>query len=186
MTRVVGVDPSLTGTGLAELKFPDSGPAWGLIRTFPSKPAKTLAARHRRLSDLAHEISDAILQAPNHPDLVVIESPAYSRNMGSMHDRSGLWWLVVSIVIDAVPVLEVAPTVRAKYATGMGNAGKDAVLLAVERRWPEAGVKDNDEADAVTLAALGADMLGLLGSYGPPAKNREALKSLHLPEGIQR
>jgi crossover junction endodeoxyribonuclease RuvC len=82
---------------------------------------------------------------------------------GSQHDRSGLWWLVLDPVHwdgRARDVVEVPPTCRAKYATGKGNAPKDAVLAAAIRRFPDWDITGNDVADAVILAAMGARHLG--------------------------
>ncbi|MGH9250337.1 MAG: hypothetical protein ACRD0W_12560 [Acidimicrobiales bacterium] len=169
MSRVVGLDLSLTSTGLALV---GDGPitTWGIQSRAPKTPRHprtgkplppTLIQRHNRLISLATNILIVVLRPERLPDLVVVEQPAFSRNLGSTHDRSGLWWLVVSGLYRAkVQVAEVTPNQRAKYATGKGTADKDAVILAVERRYPEARVNGNDEADALILAAMGKRWLG--------------------------
>ena len=55
-------------------------------------------------------------------------------------------------------VVEVSPTARA-HATGKGTARKDAVIAAVESRY-EVGVANDNEADAIVLAAIGARLVG--------------------------
>ncbi|MBA3907928.1 MAG: hypothetical protein H0X35_14780, partial [Pseudonocardiales bacterium] len=151
---VIGLDLSLTSTGIAII---DGGSV--TLHRVKSKGAKgdTLAARHVRLLRITDETySLGIYNSTDRCSLVVIESPAFSRTTGHMHDRSGLWWLTVDIFrMHGYPVAEVTPTARAKYATGKGNAGKDAVLAAVVRRYPDVEVSGNDEADALVLAAMG-------------------------------
>lgn len=156
---IVGIDPSLTGTGVAIVDTDDRLVVE--VKTVKTKgsTAATLPERRARLSVLACRVSDLI---PENADLVVIEQPAYSRTTGHMHDRSGFWWLLVDYIIGGrgMALVEVAPTGRARYATGKGNAGKDEVLLAVARRFPHVDVTNNNEADALVLAAMGADACG--------------------------
>lgn len=176
--RIVGIDPSLTSTGVAVID-PTTGIQLHRIRSKGSKAA-TLAERSQRLTGLA----DAVLRHCDGADLVVIESPAYSNSLGSMHDRSGLWWLIVSDLLTR-KVLEVPPTTRAKYATGHGNAGKDEVLAATIRRHPHLEITGNDIADALTLAAIGARLTGWPLEPTIPKTAHAALAKLRLPAGTQ-
>ena len=86
-----------------------------------------------------------------------------------------------SLAASGVEVLPVPPAVRAKYATGKGNAGKDEVLLAASRRYPHAPIVGNDDADAVVLAAIGARMLGEPIEDSLPKTHLDALARLSLP-----
>ena len=150
---VVGLDMSLTGTGVAIV-------GEGGIRThlFTSKGKRdaSLSERANRLNDL----TNAITQSTPEGVLVVIEQPAYSQTGGSHHDRSGLWWLLVTAFHPYHRVVEVAPGTLKKFATGVGTAGKDEMLAAAIRRYPDAEVVNNNVADAVHLAAMGARFLG--------------------------
>lgn len=165
--RVIGIDLSLTSTGVAIIA--DDGITVTRVTSKPpttprhprtGKPTPpTLHQRRQRLIIIVHEIHQLV--CAGNPHLVVIEQPAYSKNAGSTHDRSGLWWLVVNeISLSGYQVVEVTPSARAKYATGKGNAGKDDVLAAVVRRYPHVETRGNDEADALVLAAMGARHLG--------------------------
>lgn len=150
---VVGVDLSLTGTGVAT--------AAG-VRTIGStgRAGASLRARHARLTNLATEVRRAVNDATDRMALVVIEAPAFSRTTGHQHDRSGAWWLLVDLLLsDGHLVVEVAPTCRAKYATGKGNAGKAAVVSAVSHRYGQVFVDDNT-ADAFVLRAMGCHRYG--------------------------
>lgn len=168
---IVGVDPSLTSTGVA-------GPGWvDRIRSVGRK-ADTLAQRRDRL----HRLADNVVARVGAPDLVVIEAPALGSKVGSMHDRSGLWWLVVDQLHDAgIAVVEVAPAARARYATGRGNSPKDEVLAAAIRRYPDVDVTGNDIADAVILRAMACDRYGQALAEVPQA-HREALVKVAWPD----
>lgn len=156
--RVIGIDPSLTSTGLAQVSQGfEMGAHWS-FETVRSKPSgSSIGARSTRL--LA--IEDRVRQVVQRAGLVVIEAPAYSRSVGSRHERSGLWWLLVAAALaEGCRVVEVSPTARARYATGKGNAPKAAVVAAVSARYGVAPSNDN-EADAIALAALGMRLAGL-------------------------
>jgi crossover junction endodeoxyribonuclease RuvC len=152
--KVVGVDLSLASTGLAAV-VPATG---GLVdRVQTAAAGQGLIARRERLRTIRGTVRSWTAGA----DLVVVEGLAYASQSPHATERAGLWWMVVDGLIgDHVPVAVVSPTARAKYATGRGNAGKDQVLAAVVRRYPDVEVSGNDEADALTLAAMGARWLG--------------------------
>ena len=165
MTIAVGIDLSLTSTGIAIIYPGIATPPW--VTRIESKGHKdaTLDQRRNRLARLVHKISDTVIQDwPDFtsPPLVVIEGPSFGQaRQGGQHDRAGLWWMTVDrFSVLEFPVVEVAPATRSKYATGKGNAAKDAVLAAVVRRYPNVEVNGNDEADALVLAAMGARHLG--------------------------
>lgn len=152
--KVVGLDLSLTSTGVALVT--ENGAVTDRITTKGAR-SDTLTDRHRRLRRIVMDV----VNHDDRTDLVVIEGPAFSRSNPGMHDRSGLWWLVVDALERRdTTVIEVPPNLRAKYATGRGNAAKDDVLSAVIRRYPNVDVNGNDEADALILAAMGARHLG--------------------------
>ena len=118
----------------------------------------------------------------------MLEAPSYGSATGSQHDRSGLWWMTYHRIVAStvgVTVLPVAPTVRAKYATGKGNASKDAVLAAAVRRYPDIDITGNDIADAVILMAIGCRLLGKPIDDPMPATHLAALDKIQLPEETQ-
>lgn len=145
LVKVIGLDLSLTSTGIA------SSLGW-VDRIRPA------GAGMQRL----RFIRDAILGYVVAPtDLVVVEGPSYGSVGARQHERAGLWWHVME-TIDRHDLrwVQVAPAALKRYATGSGNAGKDAVLTAAVRRFPAIEVTGNDEADALWLAAIGAELLG--------------------------
>lgn len=187
--RVVGIDPSLTSTGVATAAWSLAGTAGVMvpdcIRVQSSgRAGASLPERSDRLAGLAARIAELASGA----DLVVIEGPSMgstAAKSASMHDRAGLWWLVVDALRQdpsrPVLVAEVPPTIRAKYATGNGGAGKDAVLAAAVKRYPGWDITGNDIADAVILTAMGCRHLGHpIDSL--PQIHLTAMAKVHWPE----
>lgn len=178
---VVGIDPSLTSTGIAVVDTDD--PLVIDVHRVQSKGtrADTWPQRLARIEDVTDRVTAVV--AADHPGsdgMVVIESPSLSsRNAGSAHDRSGLWWAMFARLRGlGVTVVPVPPANRAKYATGRGNAPKDAVMLAAAKRYPQAYLTGNDEADAVILAAIGARLGGQPIEDSIPKANLDALTKL--------
>lgn len=172
---VMGLDLSLTGTGIALLRAGDTRPL--LMRTV--KPGKLTGTDRMRV------ILDAITEAQRaavHVDLAVIEGPSYGSQNGQRghHERGGLWWQVVcGLAWSGQPYAIMPPTNRAKYATGRGGAPKAVVLAAVAQTY---GVQpaDDNQADAYAMAAAGLDHLGVpLAEL--PATHRDALRGCQWP-----
>lgn len=177
MIHVVwGIDPSLTGTGIAriveEVDYDDDLNETKTYRvetwTIPSKPAndKTITARTNRLSDIAGKVFGSTKHDPLIPlavayGLFAIEGPASIRGAGSMWDRAGLWWKLVGRITRAEnPIGIVPPTVVKKWATGRGNADKSAVAVAMTKLLPNANPQNDNEADALALAHMAAVRAG--------------------------
>ena len=154
--KIVGLDLSLASTGIASVVPGAVTPV--LVDRVQTKPhGDDLAARRERLSVLRRNIAAWTRYA----HLVVVEGLAYASRSPHATERAGLWWLIVDdLLARDAPVAIVPPSTRAKYATGKGNSPKDAVLAAVIRRYPDADITGNDEADALILAAMGARALG--------------------------
>lgn len=168
MGVIYGLDLSLTGTGVCDGKT-----TW-LIKS-EGRANASLAERAERLRSLRDRVLDAVGGA----SLVVLEGPAMASTSGHMHDRSGLWWLVVaSLHAQRIPTVEVPPSCLKRYATGKGNARKGEVIEAVTRRFPdvETGGDDN-RCDALVLAAMGYDRAGRPITT-LPAAHRASLESV--------
>jgi Holliday junction resolvasome RuvABC endonuclease subunit len=148
VTRVVGLDPSLAGFGAAVV---DGGQV-----LFAGRLSTGTSSGHARFEALLEQVAELTRGA----QLVVIEGPSYgsrSQTQTGHHERAGLWWAVVQDVWrDSIPYVVVGPKGRAKYATGNGNAGKEAVKRAASVRFDVGEVRDDNVADALTLAAMGA------------------------------
>ncbi|MFH8483662.1 hypothetical protein [Streptomyces sp. NPDC018055] len=156
---VVGIDPSLTGTGIASTN------GWVEVHGYKRARAKDPGITqlpHGERTRAMHQLAHQVLESVHLPDLAVMELPAVSRSGGGAHERGWFWWHLYSeLTRYEVPVALMTPNARALYATGKGNAAKGAVIDQVSRRFPTWTTDGNDNAaDAVTLMAAGADWLG--------------------------
>lgn len=169
---VAGIDPSLTNTGIAIA----SDGVMHLAMGVGSRGSLTdsLKTRDVRQRELTRRVLEELMACG--VEKVAIEGPSYGNKHGSQHDRSGFWWRLVSTSRSlGLEVVEVPPTVRAKYACGRGNASKDQVLAATVRRYPFVNIEDNNQADAVVLAAIAARLAGEPIEDSLPATHLSAL-----------
>lgn len=170
--RVVTLDLSLTATGIAGI---GGGGAW----------VDTITTRHTGYPRL-HSIRDVVRSYAAHAHLVVVEGPSYGSGMGRRekghHERAGLWWLITYMLWSAdIPVAVMPPGAVKRYATGRGNADKDAVMLAAARRYPDVLIANNNEGDALVMLAAALDHLGY--PLAPvPRTHRAALAAVDWPE----
>ncbi|WP_449282220.1 hypothetical protein [Leucobacter sp.] len=151
---------SLTSTGMARIVTGDFGPSSIALCTVKSQPGgSSVEGRLDRLAAIVSDVEDFVLPG----SLVVIESPAYSRQAGARHERSGLWWMVARAAkAKGCRVVECSPTARQRYAVGRAGSSvsKADVMGAMRAGFPQATVANHDEADALVLAALGARLVG--------------------------
>lgn len=154
--RVAGLDLSLTGTGIA-MYDPDPR------RTSPVATKTVGTARltgHPRLAEILQQVADL-----RECELVVIEDVWLgikgdtALRLAELHGLVKHWlWL------RCIPYVLVQPAQLKLYAVGKGggkDAGKDQVLLAVERRYGGlTAVTDNNQADALVLLAMALEHYG--------------------------
>lgn len=170
---VVGLDLSLASTGIAHATT-----AGIVTDTILSKGMGTGIIR---LRNIARTVRDHTRTA----DLVVLEGPSYGSKDAGFHERAGLHWMVLErLHLDGRTVVQVAPAVLKKYATGKGShpgLGKGPMIDAASRRYPnvEHG-GDNNQVDALWLAAMGLDHL--TGQHTVPQAHRAVLASVPWPE----
>lgn len=171
--NVCGLDLSLTASGIA------SAAGWCELVGEDGITTFDLPDRAAGLVRLGTRIVEFARTA----DLVVLERPAAAKAYGGASERAGLFWLIVVRLRSLdIAVAEVPPSVLKTYATGKGSGPKGAVIDAVARRWPGFDTGGNDNlADAVVLAAMGADQYGCPLAEVPKT-HRAALAKVTWPE----
>lgn len=185
--RVVGIDLSLTATGLAW----STGEVQRHGRQGLTLARVPLDQRARALHSLADEIQMLALYRKNlsqATQLAVIENLPTGRTAGGVvsTEKAYVWWEFVRQSADTLSVLDVAPAVVKKYATGKGNASKAEVIDATARRMPWYDTRGDDNlCDAAWLCAIGCELLGH-PIVQLPASHRIALVKLQLPEELRR
>ena len=153
--EILGVDPSTTSTGVALISDGSITTA-AILST--GKRGDSLPMRVVRLNALVEGVRPWVRPGA----LVVIEGPAFGAPGGSTWDRAGLWHRLVAMFYElGCEVAVVGNTTRAKWATGSGTSDKAGVAVAVSRLAPEVRIGTSDEADALVLALMGAQALGL-------------------------
>jgi crossover junction endodeoxyribonuclease RuvC len=177
---VLGVDPSITSTGLATIATTATGLAVTARRTqtTPTGPAYA-AKRARMMTQIA-----AIKTAAFITDLVILEGPSLASKGNATRDLAGFWWLTFDALHRHQRVGVVAPAVLKKWCTGSGNADKFAVGQAIARRWPDIVLRSHDEADALVLASIGLHRLGVL-PWTPTAYQTEQLTRVEWVDPVE-
>lgn len=142
--RVMGIDASLTATGLAVING---------TKLFSDvlSPPKDQNRGPARLSWFKDMFSVAI--RTHHPELIFIEGYGFgAKNQAhSLGELGGI--LKVCIHESGVPFQIAPPTVLKMFATGKGNAEKDAVSKELFKRYG-VDLMNNNAVDAAGLAIM--------------------------------
>ena len=179
MTTVLGIDVSLTATGLAAVTSDGF-----TVTTVGSvgKRGDSLAARERRIDRLVRDISQFIENWPDF-ELAVIEGPSIMSKGGSNWDRAWLWGEVVQALGGEYTAVAAPATVK-RWAAGKGNADKAAVAVGVARLWPQFECGSDNEADALALASMGAQRLRM-NLFPKRAHHWDCLSKVEWPQFIR-
>lgn len=201
-TRVYGLDPSLSSTGVAgcELQPDDpTGVAWAWTDRVhvSSRGCERIDEIVRRVAVLLNSARSTSVGDGGYA-LVVIEGPIYhtpklrggdgerSPGLRGYHERAGLWWaLVCRLKRMGIPFAVASPASIKKYATNNGNAGKELVLARAAQAFgtiTTAGITSDDEADAFWAMLLGAHrLLSRAAIVGDADWRRDALDGVEWP-----
>lgn len=166
--NIVGVDPSMTGTGIALYDVVRNTTATHLIKSKPpeveerNKKGKKVKPSWPDRLDRHQLIVDKVIEIVPAGSFVIYEGPAYSATGNATHDIGGIWWLMaIALRQHGCTVLVVGPGSRAKYATGKGNAPKAEVLAAAIKRYADYEIVNDNVADGVVFLAIGRRLLGV-------------------------
>lgn len=156
---VLGIDPSLTNTGLCWGNGPNNHTTDRVSYKIPKGTnIKEVINRTVRACIMAEDVGSIAYQ--NSPVISFIESYSFgSRNGGEyLGEYGGL--LRKELMETSEKIVEVAPTMVKKFATGKGNAKKEVIIGHVQKRW---GVlfENSDEADAYVLYRIGLCYAGI-------------------------
>ena len=152
MPTIIGLDLSLTGTGIAT-------PAGE--RTVRTNAADPIEERLRTIR--AAVIGETVVGCITVIEDFVTRSPAAS-TLGMVHGV-----VRVALAEVGVPFVLVPPATLKKYVTGKGNAKKPDMRMAVYQRFG-LDLPDDNQVDAYGLRAMGLD------AYGHPLAQLPALQ----------
>lgn len=178
---VCGLDPSLTSTGIAILR--DGQPVALNTVGHGTRNGSSYAHRSDRIVSQCRAVVDALPTAAI--DLAVIEGPAYAHANASTHDSAGLWWgLFSALRAKRIPTAVVAPMTAKKWASGQGRAEKQEILTSARSWFPDHAIRNDDIADALVLALLGAFKLGEPMPFKIKRRHYTAIEAINWPEQV--
>lgn len=165
---VIGIDPSLTGTGIAV----PTGATHKIGR--PGITGLGWDAKEDAIEGLVREIMMVV--GAQAVDAVVMEALDVAARYGGLIERVWLW-LEIRRQCRArrIPLLVASSSQRLGYLTGKGSGSKGVVVENVTRLLPDADIRgDDNRADALVFMMMGMDKLGH-PVVALPQKNRDWL-----------
>jgi Holliday junction resolvasome RuvABC endonuclease subunit len=197
MSYIVGLDLSLTSSGIAILSdcLPTAQAVPAHQQGYDVAPAvlrsvgedgkradsyRTRSRRVRRQCAAIMRILDPYLGTV----LALVEGPIYAgKVLPSYFDRAGLFHGVFG-ALDArgIPIAVVSPTTGHQFVTGKGHADKSDIVVEASKWWPDVFVHNDDEADALGYAAMGAMHVGLKLPFRPRARHYNAVATVDWPK----
>jgi Holliday junction resolvasome RuvABC endonuclease subunit len=170
--RLAAIDLSLTKSGFARIEADGSVFTQMVKSTAPAEDV--ISMQLERMETIVDEIVGLTLD--HGVEAIALEGPSLYSKFGRVHQRGGLWWLLVKRVVEeGYPIYSIPPSSLKLYTTGLGSAGKDVMVAAVARRFPSVSLPTNDVVDAVALLAMLARHLGNPIDGDMPKKNLSAL-----------
>lgn len=179
---VVGIDLSLTGPGIARVSRPwGDEPAHAVGTTLDRVPALEEMrglVLHEAAERVARRARAMAIAATPDTTLVVMEALLLQSTNGKAMERAAFWWMVrAQLELQGFTVVSVHPTSRRSIAmdtqaraewrnapkSQKSAAGKRAVLASVRRRWSGVVLPDDNAADALVCAEVGAHAAGFAG-----------------------
>ncbi len=169
----IGLDLSLTSTGVAVGDETFAISATGL--TGPARLQHVRSEFHNYLANRLHDTQKK--------PLIVVEGYSFASRNSHAHALGELGGVIRLWLYDhGFAYVDVPPTVRAKFATGRGNAGKSEVVSAVSARtgivWSGSG--GDDRCDAWILQEMALTHYGH-GRFNWPDSHTAVLDKIQWP-----
>lgn len=141
--RVIGIDPSISATGVAEA----DGTLSTVKTTLKMGDGERLVILYRSLVAMSAGADFAVIE----------DLPTHAMSAGLTGRAQGI--VRMTLALWNVPYVAVPPATLKKFATGKGNAKKDAMRQA----WLEYSGEDNaddNQVDAAWLRVIGLHLKG--------------------------
>jgi crossover junction endodeoxyribonuclease RuvC len=160
---ILGVDPSLRGTGYGVIQYAKSQPralTYGAIACPPAWPHSRCLVR---ISQTLREVIRS-----HHPTVCVIEGLFYAQNLQTALTLGEARGAALAVIAEAgLEIYELAPRKVKQAIVGYGAAQKIAVAKMVQRMLHLAEVPGADAADALALALTHAQETGRYSLNAP-------------------
>lgn len=167
--KYIGIDPS-TKTGLVILN--EDGTV--LAEKEITSKVKEDPKRFMDLADrIINEISD---YCGDEGKVIAIEGFSFGSRGKGVSTQYGIGWIIrTELLCQQMKYIEIPPTSLKKFATGKGNASKDALVLPIYKKWNYEHSSDNVR-DAYVLAQMAR---GLHGKMKLTEYQYDALKKVN-------
>lgn len=157
---ILGIDPSLRGTGLAVVKFipPATG---GYVCSETVSPSRAAT-----LPECLGQIATAVarLIGEHSPDAVAIEETIYVQNFQTAQKLGAARGAAIGqAALHGIPVFEYSPLRIKQAVVGYGRASKEQVSKQVSGLLKRQEILSFDEADAAAVAICHALTRGRTG-----------------------
>lgn len=145
--RILGIDPSLRGTGLGVITFEGGQPA---VLHHQTVHCPSIWLRTRCLGYIASMVREVVQQ--HRPEVCVVEGLFFAQNLKTALTMGEARGSAMAIVAEAgIPIYEMAPRQVKLAIVGFGAAQKLAVAKMVQRLLALPELPDPDVADALAL-----------------------------------
>lgn len=150
VVRVLGLDPSLRGTGFGLISVEKNQPRLLACGTLTCKKDWL---RSRCLAFIASSLRDLVRD--HHPELCAVESLFFAQNQRTTLILGEARGAALAVVAEAgLPIHELAPRKVKMALVGYGAAQKSAVARMVQRVLELAEPPEPDAADALAVALV--------------------------------
>ena len=158
MTTILAIDPG-NNTGWA-LRYHDGSIESGTWTLMPAQLRKYEGGgmRYLRFTAALDSVTKMAAEEGKPIGAVYYEAVRYHKSVQAAHSYGGYtahlmaWCEQNKIAYSILPVGSIK-----KFATGKGNANKEAMIVAANERW-NTKITDDNEADARWIAELAASM----------------------------
>lgn len=160
---ILGVDPSLRGTGFGLIRV---GKSHAVALTHGTVSCPAAWPRSRCLVRIIETLRDVIRE--HHPTVCVVEGLFFAQNLQTAIIMGEARGAAMSVIAEAgLEIYEIAPRKVKQAIVGYGAAQKLAVAKMVQRMLNLAELPDADAADALALALAHAHTHGKPGITVP-------------------
>ena len=156
----IGIDPSLSSTGLYIVDKKNNRDRYWQIDTKPKDYVSTLN-RCLYISDVILSAIDQVVQDDMEIGLITIQDYFSGKQQGVVIDLAQLGTLIrYKLLLRGYPLIVAAPKKIKKFVTGNGNANKQLMMQTVLQRWGYRASTDN-LADACGMAHFSQFVYGI-------------------------
>lgn len=160
---ILGLDPSLRGTGFGVIRF---GKAQPQMLTCGTIACPAGWERSRCLAKIAQTLRDVVRQ--HAPTMCAVEGLFYAQNLQTALIMGEARGAALAVVAEAgLEIYEIAPRKVKQAIVGYGAAQKLAVAKMVQRLLQLAELPAPDAADALALALAHAQEHGRFSLHAP-------------------